>query len=480
MSDDTSKMACGGLLSSPDFLKYVVTTEDDLFIQYKKLFEERNWKGIKTLGRNGRNKNKISYEDKFAINPFSNLNLTPFSYDLSIGNSIYSIQKSDVGIKPFDQEQSIYELEPHETVIIITKEWIAIPHCYAATVWPRFNMVRLGIFQSMVKIDPTWHGHLAVAISNLSPATISLKKNDKFGTLLLYRLSSRTDVDLWKPEELEDADVELNYINLDLLNNWINKNKLQNVFNLAKDSSGKDILKIKGLKNSHLDSLSKLSTDINWLNFVKKEMANAWANQRHSKTGNRMIGMEALGMTNLNEIVKGIEGGIRVNSDDICQDICREDELTTIAEQFGKPFDAVAKIPRSVIKRIETELAPRLEANIENGIQLRVITLMFSVLGFLSLIIAVIAFLIKQEFLDLPASISYSSPFFWAIISVGTVTVLVMAFLIFHHNSLHRQSLRSIPDKSLYDEMKIIKKSISNLREEIHSNKSSFPNKRNE
>jgi len=159
-----------GMLSSKDFRERVITEKKEKYkekyIEIKNAFFERDW-------------NKVGRS--FIIEPYDELNLTPFSYDLSIGNEIFSVRKKDRMRKRLP-----YHVEPGETIIVLTKEFIALPPCYSATVWPRFNLVREGIFQSMVKIDPTWYGKLGVAITNFSSRTIKLIEGKAFGTLILY------------------------------------------------------------------------------------------------------------------------------------------------------------------------------------------------------------------------------------------------------------------------------------------------------
>lgn len=251
-------------------------------------------------------------------------------------------------------------------------------------------MVLSGVFQSMVKIDPTWHGKLAVAMTNLSPGRVKLIPGKAFATLLFYELSKPSDVDLWKHEDIKDIEVDVAVPEefrdeIDRLDDFLFEKRLRKFCRLQGST-----LKITGIKRDHVEKLADFDTSDKWKEFVKV-VAERWAKDTHPKTGNRMIVMEALGMKNLWDIVKDADYGGRIQPGDIYGKTCSEDELVAAARQYGKPFDDFAKIPRSIQTMIEKEIAPKIEAKIESSIFPRTITLMFSVLGFLSLIVAVLA-----------------------------------------------------------------------------------------
>lgn len=366
----------GGILSVVDLRDRIVPAKD--VEKYLSLFEKRDWDGIKEFGRE-----KENYERKFVIRDYSELNLTPFSYDLSIGHQLFSIQRPDPRVVPITDEQP-YGMEPGETVIVITREYIALPPCYSATVWPRFKMVRSGIFQSMVKIDPTWYGKLAVAMSNLSPTTLKIKRDAPFGTLVLYELSKPTDVDLWKHRDLEEVDVELpeDLQSLrDRLDNFVFTNKkLQGHCRLVGN-----VLKIRGIKRNELEELRSFDKNKLWRDFVEV-IGNTWADAKHSKTDKRMIGMEGLGMMDLEPILRGATRGERVERELIEIGECRQEELISAAIQYGKPFDLIANIPKLVGENIERESIAKIHAEVVERLFPQIVQLTIRIIALLSLI----------------------------------------------------------------------------------------------
>ncbi|HEX7456229.1 MAG TPA: hypothetical protein VF303_02065 [Candidatus Nanoarchaeia archaeon] len=80
-----------------------------------------------------------------------------------------------------------------------------------------------------------------------------------------------------------------------------------------------------------------------------------------------------------------------------------DDSLVEAAVKYGKPFDVFARIPDTIIERIEEETIPKIEAEIESKIQIRVIILVFSLFGFISLVLTILVMLWRiggKEFLE--------------------------------------------------------------------------------
>lgn len=136
----------------------------------KKWFERRNWDAI---------------DGKILIHPFDLRSLGPFSYDLHVGNEVFSLKARQ---KISMTEEKRISLDPGEVLLVLTREYIGLPREFAASVKPRFCLVREGIIQSMAKIDPTWYGNIAVALVNCSKKRFELRRNQAFSTLVIHKL----------------------------------------------------------------------------------------------------------------------------------------------------------------------------------------------------------------------------------------------------------------------------------------------------
>lgn len=261
----------GGMLSGVDIRRRIICKEE--VDEYLKLFEKRNWDGIEKKKWKQVNESEADgpgWEKRFVITNYHEVNVTPFSYDLSLGEQVFSIQKPSVPVVL--EEGKPYVMERGETVVVITDELVAIPHAYSATIWPRFNMVKQGVFQSMVKIDPTWYGKLAVAISNLSPATVELKRGEAFATLLLYELSKPSDVDLWTLKDLQELtgiaveeDIPTEFKgDINRIDDHIFSKKLRS-YCWVKGQT----LAARGIKREHVEKLKSCFADQRWYDFVE-------------------------------------------------------------------------------------------------------------------------------------------------------------------------------------------------------------------
>lgn len=396
----------GGVLSSKDFENLVIATEKDAqkYEELKTAFVNRDWKKV---GR------------RFIIEPYDALNLTPFSYDLSIGDEIFSVQKPDRIRKRLP-----YPMAPGETVILLTKEYVALPPCYSATIWPRFNLVREGIFQSMVKIDPTWYGHLGVAASNLSPRTVPLKEDMAFGTLVLYELSSDTNIDLWQPEKLPTVRVKIPDIPLrGNLQQELRERKLTSICWVEGDE-----LVVRGLKKSSYEKLYLIDNSQPWQETARRAKE-AWLKCSHPTTKRKSIGMDALEMKDLANLIEGSPMGESVDPEKVRVATVTPDALRNTAVEYGKPFDLVAAIPASILQQVRKELVPSIEAEVGARLFPHLVQLTLRVLALLSLIGVAIA--LSAKYFDVKNT--------WLGVVAVSAIPLMLIFLIFIFGKFPRQ-----------------------------------------
>ncbi len=425
----------GGMLSSYDFRERVIFKKDPEDEQYAKIevmFQKRDWGPAKEEIRKYKGNRGVEPRKCFIVEPFDLLNLTPFSYDLSIGDEIFSIRKKDRMRKHLP-----YFVEPGETVIVLTREFISLPPCYSATVWPRFNLVRGGIFQSMVKIDPTWYGKLGVAMNNLSPRTIELKEDMAFGTLVLYELASETDIDLRQPRTLPSVRVDIPDIPIRVhLQQELEKLKLTNVCWVEGNQ-----LVVRGLKKSSYKKLCSVDSSKPWQETAEKAKE-AWVRYEDPDTKRRSIGMEALKMENLEKLVEGPPMGDPVDADTVKTADITPDKLYEVAVEYGKPFDSVAAIPEFIIDKMRHEITPRIQAEVEANVFPKIVTLTLTVLGFLSLIIAVAAFVIEKYRPSSPAFLNIE----WSLTATVVVVILgaVLLWAIYRVTRLKTDESRAL------------------------------------
>jgi deoxycytidine triphosphate deaminase len=421
----------GGMLSSLDFRKYII---QENIPKIKEHFKRRNW-------------DKLPNPKSFIIDPYDALKLTPFSYDLSIGNEAFSCRTEDFSaFKLSDDKEEAYFIQPGETAIVRTLEYIALPRCYSATVWPRFNFVREGIFQSMVKIDPTWYGQLGVALTNLSPAEYPIWKGVDFATLILFELKNNSDITLYLTGETLGEKVLIN------LNNLANLQELEN--NLSKaglkdkvliDFEQKKLIIEMALTHEEIISLRNLYDTKEWKSEVENKIT--------FKT------MDALGLQQLDLILSKNPQGKRLTKSDIPNAICERQDLIEAAMDKGKPFNLFSAIPDLILEEVESEITPRIRAEVEAAVFPKTVTLTLTVLGFLSLIVAVAAF-VTSKFR--PESESFMQIEWPTTISVITFSLVIILAISLSH-LIFRKSKDSKAIKKLKKKLKQDSSSINAL-----------------
>ena len=416
----------GGVLSSADFLDLCVPEEEAT--RYLEAFGKSDWNNwendllFKTISRAQDLKQRMP---KFLIKPFDKFNVTPFSYDLSIGNQVYCL-KNEARRSQYLNKDDEYLIEPHETVVVITKEYIVLPPFYAATIWPRFDPVREGIFQSMVKIDPTWRGKLAVALTNVSPAKYPIKMGQAFGTLILYNLSRKTGFSLSRPEDIESTEVKLDKNFFKGCDKATREHKLRvaglsDLCDIVEDRNNTDgkLLVRSGIrKGDKFRDLFEL--------FQEKEWHDAVMKAKEDMINKGRIGASAYKMENLDLILLGEPKGRRPTRSGL-KEIKSLEDLETAALQHGGPFELLPSLPEFIAEKSKEKV----KAEVEASLFPKLVTLTLSILGMLSLVTAVVALLLSKYSITSPLrGVDWPGTIAWVAVAL-CVLVLVAFFLLY-------------------------------------------------
>jgi len=313
-----------------------------------------------------------------------------------------------------------------------TEEYIALPPCYSATVWPRFDLVREGIFQSMVKIDPTWYGQLGVALTNLSPAEYPIWKGKRFATLIIYELNTETDINLLRkgqtikldqrggPQEINIEETVANKVN-----QKIRKSNLR----------GKCII-----ENGHLAIQAVL--DRKELEFLRDlDESEEW--HKAVEDAVRTKSCDALGLPALDLLLERPAAGDetrspkRLTRDVVAKEAseCTSEALSRMAVEKGRPFELIANIPILTEKYARGQVEVELNKEISRMI-LRIMAITVSLLGFISLVVAIIALVAHYLKWEFPKEIDVFGTLVVAIIVIAIVLIPILVYVF---------SLRRIP-----------------------------------
>lgn len=119
--------------------------------------------------------------DSILIDPFEpEEKLSLVSYDLSVGEEYVSL-RDPYNIKKIKKGEAI-SIDPSETVLILTTEYIALPKNVMAMIVPRARWIFEGSFLNATRIDPTWYGKILVGFTNATKWTISIGFKEPFCT----------------------------------------------------------------------------------------------------------------------------------------------------------------------------------------------------------------------------------------------------------------------------------------------------------
>jgi len=162
---------------------YTLTVLADLEIK-QKLFLEEEYETARELYQK-RLWNKIN--GRILIYPFDEDNLGGLGYDLTIGDEALSTRdQHKINIK----EEKEINIQPGETMLILTSEYIALPKNISGLIEMKARHVFEGVIASATKIDPTWYGKLIIAIANHSKNILKFRYKEKFSTMILMYLNT--------------------------------------------------------------------------------------------------------------------------------------------------------------------------------------------------------------------------------------------------------------------------------------------------
>lgn len=130
-----------------------------------------------------------------VILPFDNNSLTGIGYNLSSTDFVLSTQKGALlTIHTAGQERYTY-IDPHDTVLTLTREYIQVDNTIAGTFHAKVGMVSLGFGHISTTLDPGWKGQLLISLNNPTNKRIkfTVSKQGSLCTLLFYKLITQAE-----------------------------------------------------------------------------------------------------------------------------------------------------------------------------------------------------------------------------------------------------------------------------------------------
>jgi dCTP deaminase len=123
---------------------------------------------------------------KLYIEPFSEENLTPNGYDLTIEEIFIPELKEKV-------KEDSAKVPCMRWFLISTKEYIKLCGEITAQLWVRTSYARRGVISSFGKVDAGFEGNLTLSSFNASDSGIKIKVGDTFAQIVFERMENHPE-----------------------------------------------------------------------------------------------------------------------------------------------------------------------------------------------------------------------------------------------------------------------------------------------
>lgn len=123
--------------------------------------------------------------ERIIIEPFDTSNVSAISYELSVGPEWLSL-RDPYTVRQLNHGQVI-TLAPHESIILLSEQYVALPRTIGGLVVPRARKLFEGSTIAATRVDPTWYGRLRIGFTNASQYPTSLGRGERFCNLILFK-----------------------------------------------------------------------------------------------------------------------------------------------------------------------------------------------------------------------------------------------------------------------------------------------------
>lgn len=142
------------------------------------------------------------------FSPFSEENVNPVSYDVTLGNTFRVMENAYVPICPYSSDANkffakeefvadgkSYLIYPSECILATTKEQFLLPPNIAGELMGKSTLGRwfLSIHVTAGLIDPGFSGQITLEIVNLGKNTIELIPGMRIGQMVFHKLYNNVD-----------------------------------------------------------------------------------------------------------------------------------------------------------------------------------------------------------------------------------------------------------------------------------------------
>lgn len=126
------------------------------------------------------------------ITPFKEKNLSPASYDLTMGDEFKNILEQSWTVDPtmgMDYIETSPFMHPEDFMLVVTKEYFKLPPNVAGLVVGRSSIGRAGIqITNAGFIDPGFEGNITLQLFNQNPNVLELQNLDRIAQIIFFEV----------------------------------------------------------------------------------------------------------------------------------------------------------------------------------------------------------------------------------------------------------------------------------------------------
>lgn len=105
------------------------------------------------------------------------------------------------GVSKLSKNTTRYEILPGHRYLVISKEYIALPSSYMATLHSRGSYALKGIIVLSTVIDPHYKGFIYSMLYNCSQNSVYIKEGNQFATMVIHQFLTPTETELQVDDE---------------------------------------------------------------------------------------------------------------------------------------------------------------------------------------------------------------------------------------------------------------------------------------
>ncbi|MBR6070479.1 MAG: dCTP deaminase [Ruminococcus sp.] len=137
-------------------------------------------------------------DKSLIIEPMTNEQIQPASFDIRLGNTFSVVEDSSSGIITLGEEIKYrtittdkYLILPGQFVLATTMEYFELPDDLTAFVEGRSSLGRMGLFiQNAGWVDPGFKGEITLELFNANRCAIELRAGRRVGQLVFAKMDS--------------------------------------------------------------------------------------------------------------------------------------------------------------------------------------------------------------------------------------------------------------------------------------------------